>query len=48
MRLYNLDRDVRRGRIDEVLNLVDLRDKADVLVEKSSGNSSDWEPISSI
>ncbi len=35
--LYNLDRDVRRKRIDEVLDLVDLRDKADVLVEKYSG-----------
>lgn len=35
--LYNLDRDVRRKRIEEILGLVDLRDKADVLVEKYSG-----------
>lgn len=35
--LYNLDRDVRRRRVDEVLDLVDLRDKADLLVEKYSG-----------
>lgn len=35
--LYNLDRDVRRKRIEETLDLVDLRDKADVMVEKYSG-----------
>lgn len=35
--LYGLDRDVRRKRIDEILELVDLRDKADMLVETYSG-----------
>jgi len=35
--LYGLDRDVRRRRIDEILELVDLRDKADVMVENYSG-----------
>ena len=35
--LYDLDRDVRHKRIDDVLDLVDLRDKADVMVEKYSG-----------
>jgi len=35
--LYDLDRDVRLNRIEEVLDLVDLRDTADVMVEKYSG-----------
>ncbi len=35
--LFGLDRDVRRKRIEEVLELVNLRDKADVPVEKYSG-----------
>lgn len=35
--LYGLDRDVRLDRIEEVLDLVDLHDKADVMVEKYSG-----------
>ncbi len=33
--LYGLDRDVRRKRIKEVLDLVDLRDKVDALVENT-------------
>ncbi len=36
-RLYGLDRDTRLNRIDEVLELVDLRDRADLLVSKYSG-----------
>jgi len=35
--LYNIGRDIRHKRIDEVLELVDLCDKADVMVEKYSG-----------
>lgn len=35
--LYNIGRDMRSKRIDEVLDLVDLRDKADILVETYSG-----------
>ncbi len=35
--LYNIGRNMRSKRIDDVLDLVDLRDKADVMVEKYSG-----------
>ena len=35
--MYGIPRDVRRRRIDEVLDLVELTDKANVLVEKYSG-----------
>jgi len=35
--LYGLDRYSRRKRIDEVLDLVDLSDKANIMVEKYSG-----------
>lgn len=35
--MYNIERDERRRRIDEVLRLVDLTEKATVLVEKYSG-----------
>ncbi|OGD27579.1 MAG: ABC transporter ATP-binding protein [Candidatus Aminicenantes bacterium RBG_13_63_10] len=35
--MYNLDRDTRRTRIAEVLELVELADKAKILVEKYSG-----------
>ena len=35
--MYGIPGDVRRKRIDEVLNLVELTDKAKVLVEKYSG-----------
>lgn len=35
--LYNIGRDIRQKRIDDVLDLVDLRDKAEVMVEKYSG-----------
>lgn len=35
--LYNIGRNMRSKRIDEVLDLVDLRDKADVMAEKYSG-----------
>jgi len=35
--MYNLDRETRRRRIAEVLSLVELTDKAKVLVEKYSG-----------
>jgi ABC-2 type transport system ATP-binding protein len=35
--LYGSDHDIRAKRIKAVLDLVDLRDKADVLVEKYSG-----------
>jgi len=35
--LYGLDRDIRFKRIKEVLELVDLCDKADVMVEEYSG-----------
>ena len=35
--MYGLGKDERRRRIDDVLGLVDLRDKADLLVEKYSG-----------
>lgn len=35
--MYNLDRETRRRRIAEVLELVELTDKARVLVEKYSG-----------
>ncbi len=35
--MYNIERDERRRRIDEVLRLVDLTEKASVLVEKYSG-----------
>jgi len=35
--MYNLDRETRRKRIAEVLELVELTDKAKVLVEKYSG-----------
>ncbi len=36
-RMYGLDGDKRKNRIKEVLNLVDLDDKKDVLVKKYSG-----------
>ncbi|OPX77861.1 MAG: putative ABC transporter ATP-binding protein [Methanosaeta sp. PtaB.Bin039] len=36
-RLYGLRGDMRRERIEEVLELVELKDKADVLVERYSG-----------
>ncbi len=35
--MYGIPRDVRHRRIDEVLDLVELTDKANVLVEKYSG-----------
>lgn len=35
--LYGLDRDARHKRIKEVLELVELCDKADVMIEKYSG-----------
>jgi ABC-2 type transport system ATP-binding protein len=35
--LYNIGRNMRSKRIDDVLDLVDLCDKADVMVEKYSG-----------
>ncbi len=35
--MYSIERNERRRRIDEVLKLVDLTDKASVLVEKYSG-----------
>ena len=35
--MYGLNRDDRRGRVDDVLKLVELTDKAAVLVEKYSG-----------
>ncbi len=35
--MYNLDRETRRRRIAEVLELVELTDKAKILVEKYSG-----------
>jgi ABC-2 type transport system ATP-binding protein len=35
--MYNIERDERRRRIEEVLRLVDLTEKASVLVEKYSG-----------
>jgi ABC-2 type transport system ATP-binding protein len=35
--MYNLDRETRRQRIAEVLELVELTDKAKILVEKYSG-----------
>ncbi|MCJ7680869.1 MAG: ATP-binding cassette domain-containing protein [Candidatus Aminicenantes bacterium] len=35
--MYGMDKSLRRARIEEVLALVELRDKADVLVEKYSG-----------
>jgi len=35
--MYGIPREVRRKRIDEVLDLVELTDKANVLVEKYSG-----------
>ncbi len=35
--MYGIPTDVRRRRIDEVLDLVELKDKANVLVEKYSG-----------
>jgi len=35
--MYHIERDERRRRIDEVLRLVDLTEKASVLVEKYSG-----------
>ncbi len=35
--MYGLDRETRRRKIDEVLSLVDLSDKAKVLVENYSG-----------
>lgn len=37
VRMYGLDRDRRKKRIDDVLNLVDLVDKKDVLVKNYSG-----------
>ncbi len=36
-RMYGLRGNLRRERIEEVLKLVDLKDKADVMVEKYSG-----------
>lgn len=36
-RIYNLDRRVRKNRIEEVLELVELSDKADTLVKHYSG-----------
>jgi ABC-2 type transport system ATP-binding protein len=36
-RLYGLDRKNRQKRIEEVLNLVELKDKADILVKNYSG-----------
>lgn len=36
-RMYGLDRDKRKTRIDDVLRLVDLEDKKDVLVKNYSG-----------
>ena len=36
-RMYGLDREKRKTRIDEVLKLVDLTDKKDVLVKNYSG-----------
>ena len=36
-RLYGLDKKIRQKRIKEVLHLVDLEDKADVLVQNYSG-----------
>ncbi len=35
--IYNLSRDIRKKRIDEVLGLVELHDKADVCVKNYSG-----------
>ncbi|GFO97559.1 daunorubicin resistance ABC transporteraTP-binding subunit [groundwater metagenome] len=36
-RIYNLGKDLRKKRIDEVLHLVELRNKADVFVKNYSG-----------
>jgi len=36
-RMYGLDRDKRKSRIDDVLKLVDLEEKKDVFVKKYSG-----------
>jgi len=36
-RMYGIPRDKRKSRIDEVLHLVDLEDKKDVLVKNYSG-----------
>jgi len=35
--MYGMEKDIRRKRIDEVFELVELSDKADVIVEKYSG-----------
>ncbi|HOM68323.1 MAG TPA: ATP-binding cassette domain-containing protein [Candidatus Paceibacterota bacterium] len=36
-RLYSLDEEIRKKRIEEVLEIVELKDKADVIVENYSG-----------
>jgi ABC-2 type transport system ATP-binding protein len=36
-RIYNMDKNVRQERIDEVLDLVELGDKADIFVKNYSG-----------
>ena len=36
-RIYNMDKNVRQERIDEVLDLVELSDKADIFVKNYSG-----------
>jgi ABC-2 type transport system ATP-binding protein len=36
-RIYNISKDVRQKRIDEVLHLVELRNKADIFVKNYSG-----------